>query len=158
LARRKKLTLAELAMAPLIIKKGKEGQFSMAEGILKQVERRGLKLNIIMYCDSPEAVKAAVKAGIGVGISYRDIVEPDVKKGDLKVIKVPELKTQINSFIIYPKERPLSPIAQEFLTLLREWSQKSGWETGSHGAVWPLPSFLTSRSLRVRSGGLETTE
>ncbi len=135
LAKRKKLTLAELAMFPLIIKEkeGKEGGLSMAEGILKQVEKRGLKLNIIMHCDSPEAVKAAVKAGIGLGISCRDIVESDVKKGDLKVIKVPELKAQINSFIIYHKERPLSPIAQEFLTLLREWSQKSGWEKGKPG-------------------------
>jgi DNA-binding transcriptional LysR family regulator len=118
----------------------------MAEGILKQVERRGLKLNIIMYCDSPEAVKAAVKARIGLGISYRDIVEPDVRKGDLKVIKVPELKTQINSFIVYHKERPLSPIAQEFLTLLRGRSQKLRIAKGSQRAIRSLSPFLSSRS------------
>lgn len=145
LGKREKLTLAELAQAPLVIKKGNAGEPSMAEQILKQVEKRGLKLNIIMRCDSPEAVKAAVKTGIGLGVSYRDILEPDIR-GNLKVIKVPELKTQVNSFIIYHKDRPLSPSAQKFLTLLRERSQKTRRGESPQRAIRSLSHSLLSRS------------
>jgi DNA-binding transcriptional LysR family regulator len=146
LAKKDKLTLAELAQAPLVFKEGKAGEPSMSEQILKQVERRGLRLNIVVYCELPEAIKAAVRAGIGLGVSYRDIVEPDLRGGDLKAIDVPELKTSINSFIIYHKERPLSFPAQEFLTLLREWSQKSRWSRGSQRTARPPSASLPSRS------------
>lgn len=145
LAKREKLTLAELSAAPFIIKRGTEDAPSMSEQILKQVEKGGLKLNIIMRCDSPEVVKAAVKTGIGLGLSYRDILEPDIR-GDLKVIKVPELKTQVNSFIIYHKDRPLSPNAQEFLTLLREWPQKTRRGKSPQRAIRSLSPSLLSRS------------
>ncbi len=146
LAKKDKLTLTELAQAPLVIKKGKTGELSISEQILKQVQTQRLRLNIIMHCESPEAVKAAVKTGIGLGVSYRDIVEPNLKGSDLKVIKVPELKTQVNSFIIYHKDRPLSPNAQEFLTFLRQWSQKTCWSRSPQQTARPLLPSLPSRS------------
>ena len=58
---------------------------------------------------------------MGVGIIYRDIVESEVKRGELKIIKVPELKLTVDTFTIYHKESKLSPNARDFLTLLREW-------------------------------------
>ncbi len=123
LAKRRELTLAELAQAPLIIMRGKAAEEKAGE-ILRQLERQGFKPNIAMQCESPEALKATVKTGMGLGILYRDIVEPYVKTGELKIIKVPELKMKVDTFIIYRKEDSLSPDTQDFLTLLRGWPKK----------------------------------
>ena len=130
LAKRRELNLAELARAPLIVRKGKADVGSTWE-ILKQLEERGLKLNIIMDCELPEGVKAAVKTGMGLGILYRDIVEPDIRAGDLKIINVPELKMRVDSFITYHKNKSLSPNAQDFLSLLRKWRRMRRGVKGS---------------------------
>ncbi|MCH8054682.1 MAG: LysR family transcriptional regulator, partial [Deltaproteobacteria bacterium] len=126
LAKKQKLTLEELAQAPLVVKRDKTSKVYRTDEIFRQLEARGFKLNIVMNCESPEALKATVKTGMGLGILYRDIVEPYVKTGELKIIKVPELKMKIDSCIIYlkGKEKALSPHFQDFLTLLREWPKK----------------------------------
>jgi DNA-binding transcriptional LysR family regulator len=129
-AKKEKLTLAELVKTPLVIKKGKEGTDRVWETI-KHLEEQGYKLNIVMYCESPEAAKAAVRSGIGLGILFREIVEPDVRRGDLKIIKISQLKMTIDTHIIYDKRRSLSPHAQDFLTLLHQWPQKTHWGKSS---------------------------
>jgi DNA-binding transcriptional LysR family regulator len=127
LAKNRALTMAELARAPLVIKKGREGTGRIWE-VLRNLEGQGSKLNIVLYCESPEAAKSAVRAGIGVGILHKEIVAPDARRGDVKIIPVKDLKMQVQTFIIYHKERPLSRYAQDFLVLLREWRRRK------HGA------------------------
>jgi DNA-binding transcriptional LysR family regulator len=117
-AKRQQLTLAELACMPLVIfKRGKVGG---GASILHQIEEQGFRLNIVMHCETAEAAKAAVKRRMGLGILYKDLVQPDIRRGDLKIIRVPGLEMHIDSFIIYPKQKPLSSDAKDFLALLRE--------------------------------------
>jgi DNA-binding transcriptional LysR family regulator len=114
------LTLAGLASAPLIVRQGSRGR-GRVEEILRQIEKQGPKLNVVMRCDSPEAVKTAVKMRVGLGILHRDLVEADGMRGGLKIIRTPGLRLDGYSFIIYHAERPLSANAQEFLALLHQW-------------------------------------
>jgi DNA-binding transcriptional LysR family regulator len=59
--------------------------------------------------------------GMGVGILYRNAIASRIAKGNLKVLNVPELKDMgIKSFVAYDKRKPLAPMAQEFLRVLRE--------------------------------------
>jgi DNA-binding transcriptional LysR family regulator len=116
-AKRKSLTVAELASAPLVV--FKKGRLRAFEKILKQIESHGLTWNVAMYCESSEALKAAVKARMGLGILYRDLVQPELNRREFKVIQVQGLVTQSESYIIYHKEKPLSANAKEFLALLR---------------------------------------
>ncbi|HEY2987803.1 MAG TPA: LysR family transcriptional regulator [Candidatus Binatia bacterium] len=137
------LTLAELTQAPLVIKKGKEGPDRVWETI-KHLEQQGYKLNIVMYCESPEAAKAAVRSGIGLGILFSEIVAPDVRRGELKIIKIPELKMTVDTYIVFDKRSSLSPHAQDFLTLLHEWPRKTQWV---RGPLPPISNFSNSLSL-----------
>ena len=58
---------------------------------------------------------------MGVGILYRNAVASRVAAGVLKLLNVPELKQMaIQSFIVFDKRKPLAPMAQEFLQILRE--------------------------------------
>ena len=118
LGKRQRLTLAELARVPLVVfRRGKVGGTS---NILNQIEEQGFRLNIVMHCETAEAVKAAVKRRMGLGILYKDLVQPDIRRGGLKIVHVPGLEMHVDSFIVYPKQKPLSSDARDFLALLRE--------------------------------------
>ena len=127
LAKKSKLTLNELARFPLTIRKQIPGEGNRTTMLLKHIQNQGISPNIIVHCESFMEVKSAVKAGSGLGILYQDIAVPDVVDRDLKVLDIPELKIEFDTFIIYHKERPLSPSAQGFLTLLKRWPRKARW-------------------------------
>ena len=110
---RKKLTLKELVHCPLVMKGG-----GRLERVLMDL---GHRMNVALRCEASSAVKAAVRMGLGVGILYRNAVVTRVAKGDLRLLNVPELKAMgIKSSIIYDRRQLLTPIAQDFLKMLRE--------------------------------------
>ncbi len=124
LAEKKEVSLANLVKESLVIRRGKTSP-SMTEKFIKEVRLRGYELTATVLCDSAEAVKTIVKSGVGIGILYSNIVESDIRQGDLKVIKVPGLSRKINTFIIYHKEVTLSPIAKGFLSFMRKLPEKT---------------------------------
>jgi len=110
---RKKLTLKELVECPLVMRSGGRTE--------KMFTNLGYKVNIALRCEVSSAVRAAVRIGMGVGILYRNAVASRVARGNLSLINVPELKEMgFKSFIIFDKRKPLAPMAQEFLQILRE--------------------------------------
>jgi len=116
LAKKQKLDLEDLAETPLILRDGR----GASQKMLKQLECRGLTLNVTLRCVSPDAVKAAVRRKMGVGILFYNQIEEDVTRKELKTLKFPGLPKLIgNSYIVYSKSKPLSSIGDEFLNLLR---------------------------------------
>lgn len=118
LAQKKKLGLQDLNGETLIIRGG-SGIAGTTEKALKRHQLRGLGIKIGLRCEDPMAVKAAVRQGMGVGMGFEDTIKPEVAAGELKILKVRGLELDGRSFIIYSKQRALSPLAQEFLELLR---------------------------------------
>ena len=107
------MSLADLASHPLIVRKGSI--------CVDELRRRGHKLDLAVQCDAPDAVKAAVQRGLGVGLLFRGRVEPEFEKGDLRMLDVPEMKDiKIESVIVYDGRTPLSASAQDFLETLRK--------------------------------------
>jgi DNA-binding transcriptional LysR family regulator len=82
-------------------------------------------LKVVLRCDTPEGVKAAVRNRLGVGLLFRGSVENNIKRGEFKAIKLPADAVEGTYFIVYHKTRPLSPLAQDFLTLLRQRQNRS---------------------------------
>lgn len=119
LAKKRHLRFQDIERVPLVIRKP-AGKTGTAEQFLQQARRKGLKLNIAMRCESPEAVKAFVRTKMGIGLLFQATVEPEVRSGEFKIIKLPEQNFEGRSSIVYPKNRPLSRPAEEFLELLRE--------------------------------------
>jgi DNA-binding transcriptional LysR family regulator len=125
-ARRRALTMAELAGAPLVIIKRAEGtgRGKVTDRLLKEMRSRGFSPNIVMQCDSPYAVKASVRRGAEVGILFLETIEIEIEARALKALKIPELKMHSETFVVYPKGKSLSPPAQDFLDILREWVKR----------------------------------
>lgn len=116
LATKRRLNGAELGQAPFVM--------TTRGRIAQEIERMGLKLNIVIWCESIELKKAAVQAGLGVGLFYRGSAESGLREGYFKVIEIPRLKgINITYYVIYRKEIPLSANGRDFLTFSRQWSR-----------------------------------
>ena len=137
LAKKNRVEISDLISEPLIMRGGK-GIAATTETALKQIRAQGWKINIAMRCDDPMAIKAAVRHGMGVGVGFEETVKPEIASGEFKILKVCDLELEGETFIVYPKKRPLSHLAQEFLELLR------GVRTGSRERDSPLGEVARS--------------
>jgi len=110
---RRSATLAELAKCPLVLR--------LRSTILSTLLKRGFSPKIAVECENPEAVRAAVYSGMGVGILREEAVQHDFVTGVAKKLWVPELeKLEVYSYIVFDRRKTLAPLAQEFLDFLRE--------------------------------------
>src|SRR5215510_14945674 len=119
-AKKKELTLSDLEHVPLIVRMDNDPQSTM-HTVLNALRQQGYKLNIAMRCESPEAVQSAVTQNLGIGLLYYDAVKAAIERGSFKIISIRGLNIEDQTYIIYHNERPLSPNAEEFLRLLRDW-------------------------------------
>lgn len=117
LARKRKLTAEELSHIPIIVRdKGT---------IYKQLQEMGVKLNISMRCEPIDALKSAVSSGLGLGFFHHNIVDAEIRRGQFKVIDIPQLrKVQVTWFLQYLGNPPLSREANDFRGLLHQTTAK----------------------------------
>lgn len=117
LAKRGILDDCEFRQAPLVI---------MTVGrIVEEINKMGIKLNVVIRSESVDLGKEFVRGGLGIGLFYRGSAEAGLRDGSFKIIKIPRLKgIRIDCFIIYKKGTPLSGDGSNFLALLRKWPRK----------------------------------
>jgi DNA-binding transcriptional LysR family regulator len=118
LAEKNRLQLSEVLAEPLITRGGK-GSSGVVDRALQQIRAAGLNFKIGIHCDGPTAIKAAVRKNMGVGIAFETAIRTEVASGEFKILKVPGVSLEGESFVIYPRRRKPSPLALEFLDLLR---------------------------------------
>ena len=120
LAKKRKLELTDLAQTPVVIREGRRATHQW----LKQLKALGLTLNVVLRCQTPDAVNAAVRRKIGIGISFLNLIEEDVQRKEFKCLKccgLPELVS--SSYIVHSKKKPLSSAASDFVNLLRSMKE-----------------------------------
>jgi DNA-binding transcriptional LysR family regulator len=127
-AHEKQLTLADLERMPLIIRDA-ANKHGTTETLLQKFRSLGYRPNIVMRCESPEAIKTAVSKKLGVGILYQDVLKQPTARGLFKQLRVSGLPIEGKSYIVYHKQRPLSPSGEAFLKLLREWCEAKRTKT-----------------------------
>jgi DNA-binding transcriptional LysR family regulator len=109
---RKTVSLEELTQYPLVVKRG-----SSSVSVLKN---QGYALNLAAQFDSPEAVKAAVLQGLGIGILFRSRVQSELIQGDLQIVDCEDMKNiSVQSFLVYNAQQELSVVAEDFFETLR---------------------------------------
>ena len=129
LAKRKQLGWKDLRRVGFIIRKELRDRGSTHDYI-QHLRKNGFRPNVTLRCDTPAVVKEAVRKKLGVGILYQDVVADNITRREFKTIKMPGDAFAGKSFIIYHKNRPLPPLAQEFLNLLHQHTQKSRQTNG----------------------------
>ena len=104
LARREQLSIEELAAAPLIIKRGPQCHAEF----FSCLSRLGLKPNIVMECEFPQIVLAAVRTCMGLGMLYRQVLKSELSDGSFKLMKISKLKLKGTVYAVFNKSKPLS--------------------------------------------------
>jgi len=89
---------------------------------LKEIGLDLQDLNVIAEMGSTEAVRQAVKAGLGASIVSRVAVAEEIKMGMLKIIHLPDLNLKRSFDIVTHKLRTRSPLCEAFLNYLREYN------------------------------------
>jgi LysR family transcriptional regulator, transcriptional activator of the cysJI operon len=114
-----KISLEQLAAAPLIFREAGAGTRRVVELALHNKGVSLKKLNVAMQFDSTEAIKAAVEAGLGIGFVSRRAISKELALGTLKDVTVEALRFQRDFSIIYPRgPEPSGPVGA-FLVFLR---------------------------------------
>jgi DNA-binding transcriptional LysR family regulator len=122
IAQEKQLSLADLEKIPLIIRDdgSKRGT---TESLLLKLRSLGYRPNIVMRCESPEAIKTAVSKKLGVGILYHEVLKDAFAQGWFKQIHVSDLSIEGKTYIVSNKQRPLSSSGEAFVEILRHWCE-----------------------------------
>jgi len=114
------MSLAELMNARWVMREKDSGTRIIFEEYLST---RGLdpqKLNVVLEMGSTQAVKEAVKAGMGIAAISRLTVENAIKYGELSVIPLEEGVIERKFTMIYCKERFQTCAVEKFISYVME--------------------------------------
>ncbi len=121
---KEQLELEEIKNIPLIAREKGSGTWLTAKKALKEAGCPLERLNIVAELGSTEAVRQAVKTGLGGAFLSWHAVAEDVASGLLKEIQLKGLSIRRNFYIVIPEKRMLSPTVQLFMEFFRSESQK----------------------------------
>lgn len=113
------ISLSQIYTLPLI--KREEGSGTWKNVILA-LERVGLnpaKLNIVGEMGSTEAVKSAVKEGLGLSFVSRRAVELELALNLIKAVRIKDLQIIRNFYLIYLRNKEFSPPGQKCLNFFK---------------------------------------
>ncbi len=110
-----KISVEEFKTIPLIFRENGSGSRRALEEGIKKSGFTSADLNIVAEMGSTEAVKRAVKSGVGLSIVSSLSIEDELKMASLKVIKMKGLPIVRNLYIISHRLRNKSPLCQAFL-------------------------------------------
>ena len=111
-AERKSVTAAELAAQPLILREAGSGTRAQ---LLEGLGSLGLSGDIVWSCSSPEAIKRAVVAGLGVTVISRMLVRAEIESGDLFCCGIEDLSLRRTFDIVYHRDKYLNAATHAFI-------------------------------------------
>lgn len=107
----KHTTLQRIAQEPFLMREPGSGTRMATQRLF---DKHKIALNIRMELGSNEAIKQAVQAGLGLGIVSIHTVALELEVKRLAILDVQSLPIMRHWYIVHPKDKRLSPIAQAF--------------------------------------------
>jgi DNA-binding transcriptional LysR family regulator len=104
----------EILKWPFIFREKGSGTRTAIEQALKKSRVDLKNLNIVAEMGSNEAIRQAVKSGVGISILSQRAVMEDLDHGLLQEIKIKKLSLLRNFYLITLKQRTLTPLTEEF--------------------------------------------
>jgi DNA-binding transcriptional LysR family regulator len=117
-AKKKSVPPTALAHEPFILREQGSGTLRIME---ERLEKAGLslaELNVVAVVGSSDAVRQAVKAGLGVSILSIRALKDDIEAGRLSAIRIKGVKMERSFSVILLKGRSRSPLCKAFLDFL----------------------------------------
>jgi DNA-binding transcriptional LysR family regulator len=118
LAGRKRISVRQLSMHPLILREAGSGLRHCFEKSLERAGRSLADLRVALELGSNEAIKRAVLRGVGIAILSTYAVQKELKARQLRALKVSDLHCDRDMFIVQDRRRVLPLSARLFLAFL----------------------------------------
>lgn len=115
---RKEVSVGELAEEPMILRERGSGTRAALEAALAGAGLGLDRLRIVGEMGSTQAVKQAVKAGMGISLVSRLAVEEECRIGTLGSLRLEDLRVTRAFHVVTRKERTRSPLAEAFRVFL----------------------------------------
>ncbi len=114
----KRISMGELKLIPLILREHNSGTFYVIEKALKSKGLHIEDLNVIYDLNSPEAIKSSILSGKGFSFLPRMAVEQELKKGNLQIVQIDDLKVCFKYYIISRKNYEYTEYEQMFIDFI----------------------------------------
>jgi DNA-binding transcriptional LysR family regulator len=115
LLKKGRVPVREICREPFILREEGSGTRAVVERALR---RKGFKITPLLSLASPEAIKHAVAAGMGIAMVSRLIVALELQAGTLGVIPLKDLKIHRPLHLQHVRGRNQSPALAAFLEVL----------------------------------------
>jgi len=119
------ITLDELVSMPFIVRERGSATRQEFETALKARGLNPESLSIVAEMNSTEAIKCAVKEGLGVSVVSARSVEDYLELGLIKAFGIEGLNLKRSFYLVTLRGQPLSPNAATFRQFIIEYFQKS---------------------------------
>jgi DNA-binding transcriptional LysR family regulator len=117
-AGRTHVRLADVRTEPLILREPGSGSREALERALAAAGTGLDAFRIAGEIGSTQAVKQAVRAGVGITIISRRAVEDECRAGLVHCVKVRDLKVARSFYLVTHRERTRSPLAEAFVAFV----------------------------------------
>jgi DNA-binding transcriptional LysR family regulator len=114
-ATRRMATLTDLQKEPMIVRERGSGSREALEHALHEAGLSLARLRVVGEMGSTQAVKQAVRAGIGIALVSKRAVEDECRAGLLACVKVKDLRVARAFYLATHRDRSRSPLAQAFV-------------------------------------------
>jgi len=115
---RRAVTLADVRGEPLVVRERGSGS---REALERALAAAGLDLSgfrVVGEMGSTQAIKQAVRAGVGVSLISRRAVEDECRANLLHCVTVKDLRVSRAFYLVTHRERSRSPLAEAFLAFV----------------------------------------
>ena len=111
---RKQVTIEELRGEPLLLRERGSGTRGALETALAEAGTSLAAFRVVGEMGSTQAIKQAVKAGVGVSLVSRRAVEEECRAGSVWCLRMKDLKISRAFYLATNRERSRSPLAEAF--------------------------------------------
>lgn len=123
-AQRREVVLDELYGQPYILRERGSGTQMAVKEILGAHGLDFAKLTVAAEMPNTEAVRQAIKAGVGISILSRLAVAAELAYGDLVAVKIRDVELRRPLFLVQRQGRQLPLVYATFSTLLRQIAER----------------------------------
>lgn len=114
------VSVEDLTSHPFIFRSRTSGTQAAVEKQLRQACLDASKLNVIAYLDSVQAIKQAVKDGLGLSFISELAARDYLEQGLFNVYPVQEFSQSRPFYFAYNRGKTLPPYAREFISMGKE--------------------------------------
>lgn len=132
LAKKRTVSLEEIANEPFILRQVGSGTLKIMENYLKTSGSKNTdSFHVVARFGTSTAVKEGTKAGLGISILSSRAVDTELKTGIIKALRLKGLSMFRNFYLIRDRRRIASPLCQAMIDFLLATSEKK--KKDNHG-------------------------